>query len=335
MPEIQYRTFKMAPVIVICLLSMVLLCGMRITAVASEQDHLRKYSFPAEGFEILFPSKPSEFRTPIEGSGYSTSYQAILANPLSQYSVFLQHSPNKVFSDGSINAYFDGHIRGLMSNSNNTEPTYKRRIKLLDFPATEYRFTDLMQGIPVVVRGIVLMVDGNHIRLSQFSTPSCLSSERDFKKFVSSFRLIPIDAFLSSNRFEDKSRGIMFSPPDGWKQDTTEFAQIPVIFTNPAGHTVQIMDSGIAGYKCENYQQEAYTYFGIQSSGALKINGRPAKWIKYPGPTTSAKTRMTCIGYCLETSRGAVILLGMAPENSFIRSEMIFQKVAASLIVRE
>jgi hypothetical protein len=224
----------MAQVIVICLLSMVLFCGIRISAVASEKDHFRKYSFPADGFEISFPSKPLEFRTPIEGSDYSTSFQAILANPLSQYAVFLQHSSQKVFSDGSIDAYSDELIRGLISSSNTAKLTYKRRTKLFGFPATEYHYTDIMQKIAVINRGIVLMVDGNHIRLSHFSTLSSLSSEKDFKKFVKSFRLIPIDAHLSSNQFEDKSRGIKFSPPDGWKQDTTDFPQIPVIFTNTA-----------------------------------------------------------------------------------------------------
>jgi hypothetical protein len=336
MREIKYRRFKITPVIVICLLSMVLLCGMRISAVASEQDHFRKYNYPADGFEISFPSKPIEFRTPYKiGSGYSKSYQGVLANPLSQYSVFLQHSSDKVFSDDSIDAYFDGHIRSLMSDSNNTVVTYKKRTNLLGFPAAEYQFADTMEGNSVIVRGMILMVDGNHIRLSQFSLPSDLSSEKNFIKFVNSFRLIPIDGPLSSDRFEDKSRGIAFSPPDGWKQGTTEFTQIPVIYTSPAAHTVQIMDSGIATYKCENYKQEVHNYYGIQPSGVLKINGRPVKWIKYLVSTPSVSTRMTSIAYCLDTTRGAVILLCMAPENTFIRSEMIFQKVATSLIVRK
>lgn len=336
MREIQNRCFKIIPIIFTCLLSTVLFCGMIMSAVASEQDHFRKYSYPAEGFEISFPSKPLEFRTPhIDGSGYSKSYKAILSNPLSQYSVFIDYSSNKVFSDDAIDGYFDGVIRGLMLMANNTEVTYKKRTKLLGFPAVEYQFSDEMEGIAVVATGIILMIEGNHVRLSQLSLPSDLSSKRDFTKFVSSFRLIPIDSPLSSDRFEDESRGFSFSPPVGWEKGTTKFPQIPVIYTSPTAHTVQMMDSGSAAYTCENYRQEVHDFYGIQSAGIFKINGRPVKWIKSRMSAPSITTHMTSISYCLDTSRGAVILSCMAPENTFVRSELIFQKVAKSLIVRK
>jgi len=295
------------------------LCVLSMSARASDPDHFRKYIYPKDGFEVSFPSKPLEFRIESKvDSGYSNTYQAVVVNPISQYAVFVQHSPDRAFSDDLIAAHFDGLIRGLMFGSDNPDQKYANRIRLLGLPALEYQYSHTIQGVPVVGRGIVVMVDGNHIRLSQIYTENEPDADKNFRKFVNSFRLAPIDGPLSTRRFEDKARGIAFFPPDGWRQNTTQFAQIPVIFVN-AGHMVQIIDSSAAGYTCDNYKQEVETYQGIQATGVVEVHARP----------------MTGIHYCLNTSRGAVILNGMAPEETFIRSETIFQKVATSLVVRK
>lgn len=311
-------------------------CVLSMSAGASQPDHFRKYIYPTEGFEVSFPSKPLEFRTENKlGSGYSNSYQAVVINPISQYSIFVQHSHDKVFSDESIDAYFNGIVRGLMLGSDNPDLKYTKRTRLIGLSAIEYQYAHTIEGIPVIGRGIVVMVDGNHIRLSQIYTENEMDADKNFKKFVQSFRLTPIDGPLSTRRFDDKSRGIAFSPPDGWKQDTTKFAQIPAIFMSPAGHMLQITDSSTAGYTCNNYKQEIQTLQGIQATGVIEIRGRFMIWIKSTAYNPSAKIRMTSIYYCLNTSRGAVILDGSAPEETFIRSEAIFEKVAKTLVARK
>lgn len=310
-------------------------CIISISAQASEPDHFQKYVYPKDGFEVSFPSKPLKLRAENKGDpGYSNTYQAVVVNPISQYSVFVQHSRDRVFSDESIGAYFYGLVRGLMLTAVNPELKYSRQTRFLSFPAIEYQFTETIEGNPVLVRGIALMVDGNHIRLSQIYTGDDLNADKNFNKFVSSFRLTPIDGPLSTHRFEDKSRDIVFSPPEGWQQDTTEYAQIPAIFANPAGHIVQIIDSGATGYTCDNYKHELQTQ-GIQSSGVIESHGRSLTWMKSAVYNPRTKNRMIGIHYCLNTSRGALILNGLAPEKTFFRSELIFAKVAKSIVARK
>ena len=98
---------------------------------------------------------------------------------------------------------------------------------------------------------------------------------------------------------------------------------------------VQILDSSMAGYTCDNYKKELQTTQGIQAAGAIDVRGRSLSWIKSTAYNPAAKIRMTSMHYCLNTSRGALILSGMAPEETFIRSEKIFYKVAAPLEARK
>jgi len=327
---------KISSVNITTIVLSVLCCLINIHAYASEPDHFRKYSYPLDGFEISFPSKPLKFRSENKANNsYSNSYQAVVVNPISQYSIFVQHSPNKVFSDAAIAAYFDGIVRGLMSGSDNAVLNYTKRIQLLDFPAIEYCYAHTINDIPVIGRGIVVMIDGNHIRLSQIYTEKEHDADRNFNVFVTSFKLAPIEERLSSRRYEDKSRGISFAPPNGWEQKNAKFTQIPALFVSPSGNLVQILDSGIASYTCDVYKNEVQATQGIQASGEIVVRGRSMKWIKSTVFNSEANIRVTGIHYCMNTSRGALILNGVAPEVTFIRSEQIFHKVALSLEARK
>lgn len=304
---------------------------------SAEPDHFRKYSYPADGFEVAFPQKPLKFLTEHKGlnGGYSNSYQAIVANPFSQYSVFVGHSSKRVFEDAAIEAYFDGIVRGLVSGSDEAVLVYKKNINFLNFPAMEYQYTCKVEGVPVVVRGIVLMVDGEHTRLSQISIPNNPNSGEEFKRFVGSFRLLPIDVALSNRRFDDHSRGISFFPPAGWQQDKPEFVQMVAIFFNPGGHSITVLDSGTPAYVCDNYKHEMQGTQIVQATGDLSVRGRTMMWLKSTAHNAAAGIRMTSIHYCLNTTKGAVVMIGAAPEQTFFRSETAFRNAAMSLSVRK
>lgn len=302
---------------------------------SAEPDHFRQYRYPADGFEAAFPQKPLEFRTDGDPDrGYVNSYQAVVINPFSQYSVFVSHSPKRVFEDASIDAYLEGFVRGLILVSDDPVVEYTRRTKFLDFPALEYQYAHKIEGVPVVGRGLVLIVDGEHIRLSQIYTTNDSNADKNFQRFVSSFRLMPIDGALSS-RFDDRSRGISFSRPDGWQPDTPGFAQVAAIFSNPGGHSITVLDSGTPGYVCDNYSAEIQTTQGVQATGKISANGRPVIWMKSTAHNAAAGIRMTSVHYCVNTVRGAIIMTGAAPEQTFFRSETIFRNAATSMVVRK
>jgi|GEM_PF-3857835 len=303
----------------------------------AEPDHFRKYSFPSDGFEVAFPQKPLKFRTELKGpgGGYSNSYQAVVVNPFSQHSVFVSHLTKRVFEDAAIDAYIDGIVRGLVSSSEQAVLTYTKRIRLLSFPAIEYQFTCRSEGVSVVVRGIVVMVDGEHTRLSQISVPGDPNADKNFRRFVDSFRLLPINVVLSKRRIDDSGRGISFSPPEGWQQGKAKFPQVVGIFSNPGGHSITVLDSGTPAYSCEAYQKELQGTQRIHLTGSFPADGRNVKWLKSTAYNADAGIRMTSIHYCANTTRGAVIMIGAAPEQTFFRSETIFQNVAKSLSLRK
>ena len=301
----------------------------------AEPDHFSRYRYPGDGFEAAFPSKPLEFRTNKGPEfGHVNSYQAVLVNPTSQYSVFVNHSPKKVFEDAAIDAYLEGTVRGLMIGSKNAVLKIKRPLRFLGFPAIEYQFSHTIEDMPVMGRGVVFIVDGDHIRLSQIYAPDDQGADVNYQRFTSSFQLAPIDVPLSSERFEDRSRGISFSPPDGWKKGTGKFAQVVAVLSNPAGHSITVLDSGTPAYVCDNYKTEIQTTQGLQATGQITVQGRVIPWLKSTADNVAAKLRMTSIHYCFASTKGAVILIGAAPEETFFRSETIFRKAAASSAVR-
>lgn len=308
-------------------------CGL---AHSAETNHFSQYRYAGDGFVVAFPSKPLKFRTDIgPDRGFVNSYQAVVINPISQYSVFVSHSPKRVFADASIDAYLGGIVRGLTTASDEAVLKYTRPIKFLGFPAIEYQYTHKIEGVPVVGRGIVLIVDGEHIRLSQIYATNERNAEKNFKRFVGSFRLIPIDSALSKQRFENRSRNISFSAPDGWQQGTPKFAQEVASFANPGAHIITVVDSGTPAYACDNYKREMQATQGVQVAGEISAHGRTLTWLKSTAHNAAAGIRMTSVHYCVNTMRGAVIMMGSAPEQTFFRSETIFRNAATSMVVRK
>lgn len=305
-------------------------------AWSAELDHFRQYRYPADGFEVALPQKPLEFRTDRgPDRGHVNSYQAVVINPISQYSVFISHSPKRVFEDAAIKAYLEGIVRGLTTASNEAVLKYTRRTQFLGFSAIEYQYTHKIAGVPVIGRGIVFLVDGEHIRLSQIYATNDSNAENNFKQFISSFRLMPINGALSKHRFDDRIRSISFSPPDGWKRGTPKFAQVAAIFTNPGGHSIAVLDSGSPAYVCDNYKLEIQATQGVQSIGEVMVSGRAITSLKSTAYNSTAGIQMTSVHYCVNTTKGAVVMIGAAPEQTFFRSETIFRNAATSLLVRK
>lgn len=306
------------------------------TGHSNESDHFSQYYYPNDGFEASFPSKPLEFRTDRGPQlGYVNSYQAVVAFPMSQYSVFVDHSPNKTYEDAAVAAYLDGIVQGLLKGAENANLKYTRMTRVLGFPAKEYQFAFTIKDLPFDEHGIVFLVDGNHIRLSYFFDAKEQNADKYFQRFIGSFRLVPIDAPLGDQKFEDKLRGITLTPPDGWKKGLPLYAQIVFLFSSPAGHSITVLDSGTPLYVCDNYDAELKMTQGITSSGIMPIGAHMAAWSKSTAYNPTVKIRMSSIHYCLNTQNGAVILIGAAPEETFFRSEVIFRKVAESMVVRK
>lgn len=295
------------------------------------------YSYPAEGFEVAFPQKPLEFRTKMgSDEGYAISYKAIVVNPIPQYTVLVVHERKRVLKDAVIERYPEGAVRGIMKGLDVAVLEFIRKIKFHGFPAIEYKFTYKIEEAPVVCRGIVLIVDGEPYALSQVFAVGDPDAERNFQRFIGSFRLLPIEGALSKHRFDDLPRNISFSLPEGWERGRPKYARVIAKFSNPAGHSITVLDDDDPSYTCDHYKREAHAMRGVvQGTGETAARGRTLFWLKHTGYNAAAGIRMTSAHYCVDTAKGAVVMVGTAPEQTFFRSEILFRKTALSMEVRK
>ena len=139
---------------------------------------------------------------------------------------------------------------------------------------------------------------------------------------------------MSKDRFNDKSRNISFSIPNGWKKGTPKFAQVAAIYSNKAGHSITVLDSGNPSYTCDNYTIEMQSTQGVQTTGKISAKGRAVTWLKHTAYNKDAGIRMTSVHYCINSTKGSVIMIGAAPEDEYSRSETIFKNVINSMTVR-
>jgi hypothetical protein len=58
-------------------------------------------------------------------------------------------------------------------------------------------------------------------------------------------------------------------------------------------------------------------------------------WLKHTAYNKDAGIKMTSVHYCVNTTNGAVIIIGAAPEDEFSRSKTTFKSIVDSLAVRK
>jgi hypothetical protein len=95
------------------------------------------------------------------------------------------------------------------------------------------------------------------------------------------------------------------------------------------------LDSGTPGYVCDNYKRELQATQGVQAAGEVSAYGRAVIWLKSTAHNPDAAIRMTSVHYRVNTVGGAIIMVGVAPEQTFFTSETIFRNTAISMAVRK
>jgi hypothetical protein len=136
-------------------------------------------------------------------------------------------------------------------------------------------------------------------------------------------------------QFNDKLRNISFYYPKGWKMGMPGFTRVAAIVSNGEGHSITVLDSGNSAYSCDNYTSEMQTTQGVLGIGKISVKGRPMSWLKHTAYNKDAGIKMTSVHYCVNTTNGAVIIIGAAPEDEFSRSKTTFKSIVDSLVVRK
>lgn len=292
------------------------------------------YRFPADGIEIKLPTSPNETRTQHSDGGYVNSYQSLTSDGTKKYSVFVNHGTGRVFADDAIDAYLKGLVKGLATGMHNAEVVAMEREIFKGFPGIRYRIKGTNDGLPIVAEGRVIIVDGDHIRLGTLYVDIPLNADMNDDSFFESFRLLPVDGALSGKLHTDKAG--TFRPPADWELSKRKGPpQITSVFVSKSGHSITVIDSQTPGYNCSSYEAEISGMGVTAERGVVSTKQSVLTSYKTSMFNKEAGVRMTNITYCANTSKGAVLLIGAAPEQTAFRSSKLFDKVARSFKARK
>lgn len=290
-----------------------------------------EYSFPANGFKAAFPTKPTSRKTDFADGGYSISQQSIYQDQPSQYSVFVSYNKKKLFDENAKKGYLENFVKGLSKGMKNASIEKSKFTKYLDYIALEYAIAHEDQGIPLIMRGIIFIVDGDYYRISQLAVKDDSNAEANYKQFFNSFKLLANKYQPAPSPYRNSEHKFSISPPKDWEVEKGKFPQVPAVISNAAGHSITIMDASVAGYSCKSYQQEIANTIGKSVKSKPVNNQKNTLALKTTAFNSSAKIDMTSIHYCFDLSNRVIIVIGAAPKETFFRSEDIFYNVANSL----
>lgn len=286
--------------------------GNLTKSMKTEIEGFIRYTSKRDGFTILFPQEPKINKYEITEQKIR-QYQSYNKDITIQYNVFIMENNLKILSNKAINAFFNNYVGSKIETLNGTIISEKS-LEFQGFKASEYIYSYILFDIKIIHKGVIFIVDGDPIQLS-VSCPEIIDeSEVNYKEFVNSFQSIPLELELSDQKYTNDKYGLSFYPPAGWKQRdllSRKYNKI-AIYANEAGHSIEIYESV---FSCKEVKNE-FLQSGIDKEGNMK------KTFTLPKSNTS----MTMLVRCMEKNGKTFIIKGVAPEETYFRSESIFKK---------
>lgn len=295
----------------------------------------KEYSVAESGFTVALPSAPQTRLLPLASRIGSTKvYESIeVASLPSKFSIFVGMPDSQgIYEPESMDAFLSSHIKAMVSAAENGKLLSSRRTTFRGRPALEYEFSHQLEGHPYIARGVTLMVDGGHMRISMWHPASAQKAEVTFKRFVESFKLTPISYVAADKQFADP-RGIAFSPPMGWVQQPVQ-SQVQVARFANLTRSMQLLVAGTPAYTCDSLQGELQASGRLKTISTVRLNDHPFKKLITFEDVPKYNVRLTTVQYCINSHVGAVVLGATEEEAMFTRWERVFEGTAASVRVR-
>jgi hypothetical protein len=295
----------------------------------------KSYPINEGGFSVAMPSAPKS-RLIQTGSkdGVLHVYEAVEASDLpSKYSVFVsQPETQGIFEHDSIDAFLKAHISSMVAAAESGKLISSSRTTFRWHPALEYKFSHSIDGVPYIARGVTLMIDGGHIRVSMWHPSEQTKSEGRFNEFLSSFKLIPIAYSPSGSQFSDP-RGISFTPPKGWIQKPPQNSAQVVRFNNLT-RSMQLLAAGTSQYTCENFRVEIKAAGKLKNTNTIQLGNQKFTKLTTYEDVPKYNIRLTTVQYCIDSKNGAVVLGATEEEGMFQRWAEVFEGAAATIKVQ-
>lgn len=283
-------------------------------------DGFSKFNSEDYGFSVLFPAKPKEKTLELSDVTIHNfqSHKLINENEFVQYNVFYNDHEKKILDDNSIEASLDGSVSGRVSQ-NKGKLINKNDIIFQGFPAKEYTFLDEMKDREMMHKNVVFIIDGDAMLLSVVY-PSTLNEDIvKYEKFKKSFQLKAVHEPLTKKYW---SNGVIkLKLPRSWKKRNYSQENRILTYSNEAGHSIELYEAKFNNERvsCHDLQQEV---------GANNIDSKGYMYRVFPNPDYDLNMKM--IMKCIEKDNQSFVLSGKAPENTFFRSQLIFEKTLDS-----
>lgn len=298
------------------------------------QPGWQQYTLAERGIRAMLPTKPQRRELPLaSGDGTLTVYEAIeTANPPGKYSIFVGTPERQgIFEADSMDAYLSSHVASMVRAAESGKLLGTTRTTFRGRPAIEYQFAHRIEGIAYIGRGITLMIDGGHIRLSMWHPASDGNAKDNYRRFVDSFEIVPIQFSAAPTRFSD-ARGITFSPPVGWVSQAGANPIQAVRYSNLT-RSLQLLVAGVPTYTCENFLAEMKASGRVKEAGMVMLAERQVLRILSFEDLPKYNVRLTTVQYCRNSRSGAVVLGGSEEEAMFARWAKVYEGAAATLQV--
>lgn len=307
---------------------------LSLAYAVTAQQGWQHHTIAERGIKVALPTKPQRRELPLPSrDGTLTVYESIEAtNPPAKYSVFVGAPERQgIFAPDSMDAYLSSHVASMVRAAESGKLLTTSRTTFRGRPALEYEFSHRIEGIAYIGRGVTLMIDGGHIRLSMWHPTSDAKAKDKYRRFVDSFELVPIQFSAASTRFADL-RGITFSPPSGWLPQPGSNPIQVARYTNLT-RSLQLLIAGVPAYTCDNFLAEVRASGRLREEGAVKLANRQALRIISFEDVPKYNVRLTTVQYCQNSRFGAVVLGGSEEESMFARWAVVYEGAAATLQV--
>jgi hypothetical protein len=305
---------------------------MFIAGSAIAQQGWQQHTVAERGFKVAMPTKPQRRDLPLPSrDGTLTVYESIEAsNAPAKYSVFVgAPSQQGIFEPDSMEAYLTSHVASMVQAADSGKLLTISRTTFRGRPALEYEFSHRLEGIPYIGRGVTMMIDGGHIRVSMWHPAGDSKAKDKYRRFVESFELVPIQFSAASARFADR-RGITFIPPNGWLAQAGANPVQVVRYTNLT-RSLQLLVAGVSTYTCDNFLAEVRASGRFKEASSVKFSERLATRIISFEDVPKYNVRLTTVQYCQNSRFGAVVLGGSEEEAMFARWASVYEGAAATL----
>lgn len=280
-------------------------------------DGFSSFSSDTFGFSVLMPEQPKENIVDLSDlTIHNFQAERVIneTNPMI-YSINIGINNNgKILSDDAISAFLDNYLSGRLSIATNAKIIEEKDTIFKGFPAKEYKYLSKIDSIELEHRGIIFVIDGDHMTLSIAYPSSLKEGLVKYDEFKKSFNLMAVDVLLKENSLLNGK--IKFDSPQNWKKLNSQAVDRIAAYASMAGHSIEL------------HEQKSTCKEMADQIGTSNIDNNG--YMHHIFPIDKYNINMKIIVKCIEDGQQAYTLSGIAPEKYFFRSELIFNKALDS-----